>query len=145
MRWVAAIVFAALVSTSAFASDQNGDWWNGLSRNERLVYVSGIFSGIQYEYKVWDFGLVLSDKTSSQESLEHDKSVEDFATKHNEKEFRNVSAGQIADGLTALYSDYRNRRITVDGAFIIVVRSLDGSPDEEVQKLLEEKRQEAAQ
>ena len=52
----------------------------------------------------------------------------------------NVTAGNLAAGLNHIFADYRNARISVLDAMIVVARSLNGMPDDQVEKMLEGKR-----
>jgi hypothetical protein len=134
-----AAVFSLLISTSA-AISFGGDDWNALTKGEKITFTTGFFAGAKYEAKVWDLSLALADPKFTPALAHYAAGIEDIANQHNSREMRNVTAQQIADGLDTIYADYRNRRIEVDDATTVVLRSLDGTPDPEIEKLLEEKR-----
>jgi hypothetical protein len=57
----------------------------------------------------------------------------------------NVTSGQLADGLTAFYSDYRNRRILVSNSVWLVLNEIAGTPKDEMDKLIENWRKNSVQ
>jgi len=51
--------------------------------------------------------------------------------------------GQLAEGLTKVYGDYRNRRILVSDMVWIVIMGINGMSDKDMQILLENHRKNA--
>jgi hypothetical protein len=56
---------------------------------------------------------------------------------YDKKFFANVSNGQIVDGLDQFFSDYRNRRIRVHNAVWLVTNGIAGTPEAELQQMIE--------
>jgi hypothetical protein len=54
-----------------------------------------------------------------------------------------ITAGQLADGLDVLYGDYRNRNILLLNAVWLVLNSISGKSDAEMQKMIENFRKAA--
>jgi hypothetical protein len=73
--------------------------------------------------------------------------VQDVETSYigySAKYLSHVTAGQIQDGLNTFYADYRNRRITVDHAVWLVLSGIAGTPQDELEKTIENFRRNAA-
>ena len=62
----------------------------------------------------------------------------------SQRYFRNVTVGQLVDGLDVFYSDFRNRTIRVHDAIWLVVNQIAGTPQEELEKMVENWRRSAA-
>jgi len=58
--------------------------------------------------------------------------------------FSHVTNSQIVDGLDKFYADYRNRRILIYRATWIVVHMMAGSPQKELDDMLDYERQHVA-
>jgi hypothetical protein len=144
------VLFVIAAPLANGAANRDGVWWNNLTDNQKLTYVVGFFDGQIYGEKIFDAALLLAQadpktKLWSPERARILVSAEDMALKMLTHDFGNVSAGQMMSGLGKIYADDRNSRIAVREAIIVVVRSMDGTPDEEITKLLERKRGEASQ
>jgi hypothetical protein len=72
------------------------------------------------------------------------KSIAKEAKDTQSSDFGDVTVGQLVGGLDKTYSDYRNLRIDVLQAIIVVVRSIQGASDDETEKFLALKRKQAA-
>jgi hypothetical protein len=151
--------FAAVLSTTFLvvatplansAENRDGMWWNHLTETQKLTYVVGFFDGQIYAERLFDGALLLAqaDPTTKLWNPERAKiliEAEKMALKMMTHDFGNVNAGQMSVGLDNIYSDYRNTRIAVTEAIIVVVRSMDGMTSEsKIQELLERKRREAS-
>jgi hypothetical protein len=131
------------------AENRDGNYWNLLTMNEKLACVTGFFDGLVYAEHVFDIANLMAqaDPKTKLWNLERARILVDFgkiASKQLDHDFRNLTAGQLMTGLDKIYFDYRNSRIVVREAIIVVVRSMDGTADDEITKLLERKRSEAS-
>jgi hypothetical protein len=129
-------VLFSLIALSVHAADprrdRDGNWWRGIGIEEKTSYTTGFFDGIQlgHKFSYWAFsnddkkGECLSDVTKSFVSF-------------SEKYLQNVTNGQLVDGLDAFYSDYRNRSISIDDAVWLVANSIAGTPQDKLDKMIE--------
>jgi hypothetical protein len=132
------------------AKNEDGVWWNNLTANQKVVYVVGFLDGQIFAEKLFDGALLIAQadpktKLWSPERARILVEAEDMTLKMLTHDLGSVSAGQMMTGLDKIYSDYRNTRIMVREAIIVVVGSMDGTSDEKTTKLLERKRREASQ
>jgi hypothetical protein len=138
------IVVTYLVGSDALAAgSRDGAWWKALSQADKSMYVIGFFDGQTYTSEVWDVALNLSEPKFDPERVRFQVKVSKLANKALNDDFGNVSVGQLASGLDTIYADFRNSRIPVIDAMTVVVRSMGGTSEADVQKLLERKRAEA--
>jgi hypothetical protein len=93
----------------------------------------GFFDGMQlgYHFSYWG---VPAEKSKNDTTL--GEIVSSYSDYH-QKYFSHVTNLQLADGLDAFYSDYRNREIAVDGAVWLVVNEISGKSDAEMQTMIE--------
>ena len=56
------------------------------------------------------------------------------------RDFGNVTAGNLVVGLDRVFSDYRNARVTLIDGVNVVLRSMQGVSDADLEKLLQTKR-----
>ena len=107
--------------------------------SERNVYMTGFFDGMQLggRFSYWD--LV---KTKEKDGCS-DAAMQSFKT-YSEKYAQNATNDQIADGLTVFYSDYRNRSILISDAVWLVLNTIAGTPQEKLDKMIENFRKNAA-
>lgn len=128
----------------------DGNWWNSQTRSDKLSYVVGFFDGQTYAYRTFDWAMVLAigdPKTPEKfDPVRRRILVEasDLATKAFDRDFGNVTAGQLVAGLDTIYADYRNTRIKPTNAILVVIRSIGGSSDAVIAKMLEHWRQESS-
>ncbi|WP_159082957.1 hypothetical protein [Burkholderia mayonis] len=125
---------------------QDGNWWNVQQVGEKGSYVSGFVDGMMYESEIWDIGLTISQGKKFDPVLNrYAANAEKFANDNFKQEFGHLTIGQLVDGLDHFYTDYRNRRISVRNAMVMVVRSMDGTSEEEMSKLIEYQRKKASE
>jgi hypothetical protein len=67
------------------------------------------------------------------------KSYDEYETKYLD----NVTTGQLVDGLDEFFKDYRNRKILISNGVWIVLRSISGMPQDELEKMIESYRRNA--
>lgn len=148
-RVAAVIVVLLCLGPLAAAADRDGNWWNSLDQQSKLMYVAGIFDGQAYSQMVYTGALLhaMADPRTGKFDADRAtvaKQASVLATERLSRDLNNVTAGQLAGGLDKTYGDYRNLRIPATDALIVVIRSINGASDEEVTKLLETKRKAAA-
>lgn len=123
----AAITYIFLVITlhSGFAAEEprNGNWWRKLDLHEKRVYILGVFDG-----------LPLGRNFSFWGALDHEEAVVNSYNSHV-KLLSKVTSAQLADGLDAFYSDYRNRGIPTYDAAWVAVQAITGVPKEKVERM----------
>jgi hypothetical protein len=114
---------------------RDGNWWITQGKLNKLDYVTGFSDGMQLgsEFSTW---AMPKDDPAVHKALE---SYDRFSTKYT----RNVSVGQIPDGLDQFYSDYRNRRIVVTHGIWLVLNEISGKPEADMQKMIESWRRNA--
>ena len=131
-KWIFLLVFAITgMSTILPASERDGDGWRTLNRQEKSLYVSGLFDGI-------DTGLRLGTQdTNEKDCLQ--KVAESFFKNHDKYIVGRINS-QIIDGLDNFYNDIKNRKIPVRQAFFIVLMQIAGDSDEIINKHIFELR-----
>lgn len=142
------IVFLGLAAQSYGAERRGGDWWSGLTEYQKQIFVIGFFDGQLYAERIFDGAMLLSEADPKTRQFSPNRArilgqAEDIAIKAIKHDFNNVNAGRLVQGLDKIYADYKNTRIQVVDAMVVVVRSMDGTSDEEIVKLLERKRADA--
>jgi len=133
-------ILATLTSTAVAENKRrDGNWWRQQSRTSKLDYVTGLFDGIDLgEQFTWRGVVDTNDITCSSKAFRSAAANEDKYMSH-------VTVGQVTDGLDSFYEDYRNRSIHVSKAFWIVLNSIRGTPQPELDKMIEENRKVAQQ
>jgi hypothetical protein len=93
-------------------------------------YAVGFFDGMDLgsRFSYWSF--VHEDGKCMGKAIDSYNSMSD-------KFLNNVTAGQLADGLDNFYADYRNRRIRVADAVWLVANGIAGTPQKELDKMIE--------
>ena len=124
---------------------RDGNWWNTLAHGEKLAYVIGVLDGQLYAEVIYQgagLEVAANPKTGQLDRarLVTLNAMDQRARGALQKDFGNVSAGNLVQGLDHIFSDYRNARISVLDALMVVARSLGGMSDEGIEKMLEDKR-----
>lgn len=150
-RVISLILFAmhfTFASIAYGAENRDGNWWNGLTVGQKLAYATGFLDG--QTYAQWIIIGAELQGMADPKSGKFDagrartaKEVGQYASNAFKQDFSNVTNGQLAAGLDKIYADYRNLRIDVTNAMIVVVRSIGGMSDDDIEKFLEKKRQSA--
>ena len=140
----AALVFAVIGIPAAYKSEaqesnrRDGTWWRGLSVSDRLLFVVGFMDGMDLggDFSYWGMSSASSKACAGAASESYGEMVNKY--------FANTTSGQLADGLTDFYEDYRNRSILIHGAAWLVVQGIAGVPKDELEKSIESWRKNAA-
>jgi hypothetical protein len=118
-------LLCTVLMLAPLAKDQNtrrdGNWWRTQSNVTKYDYMTGFIDGLElgHNFSYWK----LIEKNGNCASL-----VTDSYDTHLNKYLTNVTNGQVADGLTSFYEDYRNRRILVSRAVWLVLNEIAGTP-----------------
>lgn len=113
------------LSAACSAQDQrrDGNYWRGMSKTSKLDYVTGFFDGMQlghyFSYWAYTTGPQKNDAIAGGAVMAYGE--------YSEKYLRNVTNGQLVDGLDAFYSDFQNRRIRVYSAVWLVTNQISGN------------------
>ena len=113
---------------------RDGTWWRGLEPSERLMLVIGFLDGIELGNKFSYWGLITNGIVKDQACF---NTVKDSFLGYADRYFKNVTAGQLSDGMTAFYADYRNRSLTIPDAVWLVLQGISGVPADELEKKTE--------
>jgi hypothetical protein len=136
---IALLVCSLNLHASDSRFDRDGNWWRTLEVSEKNFYVIGFFDGIQLgnRFSYWGLTRTKDKDASSADAIESFKA-------YSEKYARNPTNDQIADGLNTFYADYRNRSILIYDAVWVVLNSIAGTPQEKLDKMIENLRNNAA-
>src|SRR3989442_1748980 len=102
------VVLMLLLAARAFAADSprhDGNWFGPMTRDMKVAYLIGVRDGVivsppWFQMRLKEAGL---DSCAS--------SLDQVGSKAFSAMYDNISAGQLVDGLDALYADSRNRLI----------------------------------
>jgi hypothetical protein len=130
------------VYVQAQAERRDGNWWVGETPDVKLNYAVGFFDGMKlgYNFSYWGMTKESDKKVMTPCMSDVNKSYSDYSDKY----FSNVTNDQLVDGLDNFYKDYRNRKIKVPDAVWLVVNSISGKPQNEMDKMIENWRQSAS-
>lgn len=137
---IVAISMPAVYESEAQEStSRDGSWWRGLPVDDRVTYVVGFLDGMELgnEFSHWQ----MSD---SEKKIGCAGVAVNSYNQMTNKYLGKVTAGQLADGLTNFYEDYRNRSILIHGAVWLVLQSIGGVPKDALEKSIESWRKNAA-
>jgi hypothetical protein len=131
------IAFALLLAFASpcFAQNRDGNWWNELSATQRSYTLVGFMEGMDLGKNFTEWGGLQSGKAAPWVGTAEASYVEYF-----NKYVAEVSMGQMSDGLNEFYKDFRNRSISVSDALWIVLKQIAGTPQAEVDALIEAHR-----
>jgi|WetSurSiteA1Bulk_404760.scaffolds.fasta_scaffold06723_3 hypothetical protein len=135
------ITFFVMVLPFGLMAEDNrrdGNWWRGQDRLIRSAYIVGFFDGMDlgYNFSYWKF---IQKKEMNSCIIQMHESYSEYSDKY----FKNVSNSQLVDGLDSFYVDFRNRSIRVADAVWSVVNSIAGTPQEELDSMIENWRRNA--
>ena len=99
----------------------------------------GFYDGMElgHNFSYWNFIHTKGKETCVNDTADSFKFFKD-------KYGQNVTNIQLADGLNTFYSDYRNRAILIHNAVWLVLNSIAGTPQAELDKMIESFRKAAA-
>jgi hypothetical protein len=138
--------FFILAPSVGATEDRNGNWWNAQPHALQVSWVIGLLDGIAVADNFIIFDLELDAMSSDMpncntkgcyEKLSEYSRNLDTSIKRFQRKFAASTAGTIADGLSQLYSDFRNRQINIVDAIGVVMDSVAGSTEAQIQKRLE--------
>jgi uncharacterized membrane protein len=140
MRTLWLTVLFLLLSHSLQGQDarRDGNLWIAQTQAFKSAYVLGFFDGtnLGHEFSLWKYYL--------------DKSEPACLTKNNEsykfyfeKYAKGVTSTQLVDGLDVFYKDYRNRKIEISSAVWLTLNAIAGTPQADLDKMVESFRQNA--
>jgi hypothetical protein len=132
------IAFVLLIAISGLAvaeevKNRDGNWWQRQSEMARTYYVLGMLDGMT-------LGHNLGSAVASVDKDAVDK-VNSAYGQAVAKYLNNVTVKQLMDGMTSIYADYKNRRITTDGAMWLVMLGISGAPQALLDTATEQFRQ----
>ena len=106
------------------------------------MYVIGFFDGMHLgrDFSYWGQPTKADGSVDGQAAAKVLNAFSDMLTQY----MTNVANDQIADGLTKFYEDYRNRSIEIHDAVWIVLRSVAGTPQAQIDQITESYRKSAA-
>jgi hypothetical protein len=133
--WMPALLFVLSIHVCAQNTRRDGNWWLEQSELSRTAYVTGFFDGTHLggQFSFWNF-------TDDKACLS--KATESF-TFYSEKFLKDVTNGQLADGLDVFYKDYRNRKILIHNAVWLTLNAIAGTPQADLDKMVENFRKHA--
>jgi hypothetical protein len=118
----------------------DGYWWADWNDSFRLGYVIGLSGGISHCDLAFN-GLCdrfISDSTSLDDCKNILLLYRDFLL---EFEIRDITCGQMRDGISALYEDYRNKRLLAINLLSVVKMQVAGKSEAEINSVLQGLRQ----
>lgn len=129
---LALLVVFALISLlpklSSAVGLRNGNWWRSQSPYGKVIFVSGLFDGLNtlVDYTINKIGKKDYAKTMSVIGMDSQLS----------SDIGKDTAGQIVAGLDSFYHDFRNRKIFVVDAFLVIIKEINGDSKAEINKLI---------
>jgi hypothetical protein len=148
MRHLTPLAMAAALLIAPFAhavDNRDGTWWNALPQALRLAWAAGFLDGTTSASESYLAFLGLGTMSKNmpdcsppcyQKMLEFGRNISSSIDEH-QRLYNGVTAGQIADGISRVYADYRNLQINVINIEEIVLDGIRGSSDEFIRKRLE--------
>jgi hypothetical protein len=125
------LLLFALCGARAEGERRDGNWWRELTVSQRSNYMTGFFDGM-------DLGNNFSFWGMPETNGKLDPSVAGAGKSYStmiDKYMKDVTNGQVADGVTKFYEDYRNRKIIISNAVWLVLNSIAGKSDDEMEKM----------
>lgn len=108
---------------------RDGNWWQHRSSSEKLEYLVGFFDGMRLGRNFAAGGADTKKNCDIACFVNY--------SDNSERYLRNVTAGQMRDGLDEFYKDFRNRGILIyDGAWV-VLKQIASEPQAEINRLIE--------
>ena len=132
------LLLSAASPSLAQMTARDGNWWNQLELTSKAFVLFGFMEGMQLgrEFATIDGIEGASIKPWVKQS------DDSFARNYNSMVAK-TSGAQIADGLDAFYKDFRNRSIQLPFAVFIVLKQIGGTPEADIDRLVEELRRRA--
>ncbi len=129
--------FICITKVSAQDGDRlDGNYWNNLDKTNKYFYLKGYFDGINLGYKLSIWGV---DSSKIDCALE----VVNSFNEHTSNYLQHVTGTQMLDGLDEFYKDYRNRNIMIKDSIWLILNSIAGKSEQEMQLMIETYRENA--
>lgn len=128
-------------SANAISDDRgrDGNWWGTQSDLQRVSYIGGFWDGANFESEMASSLLFLSAQDLSGEAqinrIRESARVAEYLKARDHELFSGVTIGQMLDGINSFYSDYRNRRIYVIHAILIVANEISGRSTDAIERM----------
>jgi hypothetical protein len=108
--------------------DNSGEWAGVI----KLSFVRGFFDGIELGswFSTWSPELSVAESPPLEEARARYMS-------YRAKYVAGIAPAQVVDGLDDFYADYRNRSMSVPSAIWLVLNSIAGTPDDQLQTMIE--------
>jgi hypothetical protein len=119
---------------------RDGNWWKGINRVNKAYYVAGFVDGIALGNRLSLAGIDKNDNAYKEVS----ERVATTFSNGRAKYLANVTQIQLTDRLDAFYEDSANRRILAHDAVWLVLNQIAGTPEAEMQAMMESYRKSAA-
>lgn len=138
------IILAIIATLPAIAwgeTRRDGNWWSTLARPDKTAYVVGFFDGMKlgWEFSYWKY------VHGTNEQLACIPQTIDSYTEYNRKYLSNVTNVQVADGLDTFYKDFKNRSILINSAVWLVLNQIAGTPESELDIIIQKYRRNPTQ
>jgi len=144
-RFTLACLLALSFATAGAQTVRDGNWWRTLDVGQKTGYIAGFWDGREEEAEVWGLLVLASNKNNlSDDVLKWVIKLDDVARKARSRA-PYVTSGQLSDGVTKVYSDYRNRTITIRFAIRAAMKEITGGTQTEVEDLLIDARKRSAE
>jgi len=140
-KWIVTAIICLFITTlslTSFAEDSNahrrdGNWWLNQSTDFKLSYLVGFLDGMGLgnDFSYWD--LLISNDIKKQC---YSYAIDSY-TIYSNKYMSKVTDVKIVDGLNAFYSDSKNSRILVLNAVWLVVNGIAGTPQKDLDAMIE--------
>ncbi len=141
-KWLVSAIYCLFIiclSLTSFGeganeSGRDGNWWLSQSADFKPSYVAGFLDGIELgnDFSYWN--LLISEDINKKQCSSY--AIDSYTTYFN-KYMRKVTDGQIVKGLNAFYSDYKNKKILLHNAVWLVVNGIEGTPQKELDMMIE--------
>jgi hypothetical protein len=111
---------------------RDGNWWNTRERLVKTDYIIGFYDGMDLGNYFSYWKLPTTDPCNAKAFGSYNELIAKY--------LKDISNVQLVDGLDDFYKDYRNRAIIVSKGVWVVLRSIAGTPKDELEKLIENLR-----
>jgi hypothetical protein len=129
-----------LALQGAYGSALDGNDWIAMTQDEKVSWAIGFLSGVTVQNGV--IKLMLWTDLPDRRTDEQNGILAEFANniqadvEGHEAEYNRISPRQLADGVSQIYADYRNRLISSIDIIPVVMGSIFGSSKDWTEKLL---------
>jgi hypothetical protein len=138
------IVLAIALTVPTHAQEvqrRDGNWWRTIITATKQAYTIGIWDGLPLgeRFSYWN----IRGKDGKQDNAVAVRVIQSF--EEHEKLLSGITNGQVTDGLDSFYGDYRNRRILVFNAVWVVLNTISGKSEKEMETMIENFRKNAVE